>query len=363
MYDQVITIGVTNVVNEQSAPTDISISNSSVNENSVIGTTVGTFSSSADYLTDNTFTYTLVSGTGDTDNAAFTIASGILKSAAVFDYETKNSYTVRIRTTDAKSRTFEKAFTISINDLVEQGAPTDISLSASAIQENNAVGDTIGTLSTTAANISNPTFTYTLVSGTGSTDNASFTITGSTLKAAAVYDYETKTSYSVRVRTTDSQSRTFDKVFTISITDQVVEANNPTLNNFNGIWNSIGFNTDSLGTFAKPYTKTTWASVNFNIAGMEASAISAGTLRITGTMYSDYDITIYKKLAGGNTYTVVSQTQDLHSGDSGYMYTLDVTLSFGAGDTLRIGNVDNDYYNGGKAGVSDVVVPLKIWLQ
>ena len=47
-----------------------------------------------------------------------------------------------------------------------------------------AVGAVIGTLSTSDPDASN-TFTYTLVTGTGSTDNASFTINGSTLTAAA----------------------------------------------------------------------------------------------------------------------------------------------------------------------------------
>ena len=46
-------------------------------------------------------------------------------------------------------------------------------------------------------------FTYTLVTGTGSTDNGSFTINGNQLKTAASFNYETKNSYSIRVCTTD----------------------------------------------------------------------------------------------------------------------------------------------------------------
>ena len=234
-YDKVFSIGIRDAT-EQGPPTDISISNASIDENRAIGTSVGTLSSAADFKTDDTFTYTLVSGIGSTDNASFAIASGVLTSAVSFDYETKNSYTVRIRTTDAKSRTFEKAFTISVNDLVEQGAPTDINLSVDEIQENNAVGDIVGGLTPLASDISNSTFTYTLVSGIGSTDNASFTLTpvdlgsymGAELKAAAVFDYETKTSYSIRVRVTDYLNRTFEKAFTVSVTDQALEQGAPT---------------------------------------------------------------------------------------------------------------------------------------
>ena len=42
------------------------------------------------------------------------------------------------------------------------------------------------------------THTYTLVSGTGSTDNASFTITGTTISTAAVFNFEAKNSCSNR---------------------------------------------------------------------------------------------------------------------------------------------------------------------
>ena len=58
-----------------------------------------------------------------------------------------------------------------------------------------------------------------MVTGTGSTDNASFTISGNTLKTAAGFNYEVKNSYSIRVRTTDAGGLTFDKIFTISVTN------------------------------------------------------------------------------------------------------------------------------------------------
>ena len=106
--------------------------------------------------------------------------------------------------------TFEKAFTISINNVNE--APTDIALSNTSINENVAANSTVGTLSSTDPDSGN-TFTYTLVAGTGSTDNASFNISGSNLRINASPDFETKSSYSVRIRTTDQGSLTFEKVF------------------------------------------------------------------------------------------------------------------------------------------------------
>lgn len=105
-------------------------------------------------------------------------------------------------------------FTVTVNNVNE--SPTNISLTASSINENNAVDAVIGNLSSTDIDAGD-TFTYTLVSGVGSTDNASFTIVGNQLKATPVFDFETKTSYSVRIKTTDAGGLTFEKVFTITV--------------------------------------------------------------------------------------------------------------------------------------------------
>jgi hypothetical protein len=100
-------------------------------------------------------------------------------------------------------------------------APTNLTLSASAIAENQAVGTQVGTFSTTDPDAGN-TFTYTLVSGAGDTDNASFTIggtSGNSLRTAASFDFETKSSYTIRVRSTDQGLRFFEKQFTITVTN------------------------------------------------------------------------------------------------------------------------------------------------
>ena len=197
------------------APTDLSVSSASVAENEASGTAVGTLSAT-DADAGDTFTYSLVSGTGSTDNASFTIDGSTLKTAAVFDFETKTSYSVRVRVTDAGGLSFEKALTISVTNVNE--APTNISASASSVAENEASGTSVATMSAIDVDAGD-TFTYSLVAGTGDADNASFTIDGATLKTAGVFDFETKSSYSVRVRVTDAAGLTYEKVFTISVTD------------------------------------------------------------------------------------------------------------------------------------------------
>ena len=134
----------------------------------------------------------MVSGTGDTDNAAFTITGADLKINAVPNFEVKSSYAVRIKTTDQDGLSFEKAMTITVTNVNE--SPSDLALSSTSVAENVAANSTIGTLSTTDVDASN-TFTYTLVSGTGDTDNAAFNISGSSLRITASPDFETKSSY------------------------------------------------------------------------------------------------------------------------------------------------------------------------
>ncbi|MFT6866647.1 MAG: hypothetical protein ACJA08_001482 [Cyclobacteriaceae bacterium] len=61
----------------------------------------------------------MVAGSGDKNNNSFTIDGDQLKSATVFDFETKSSYSARINTNDGNGGDFEKEFTITSTDVVE----------------------------------------------------------------------------------------------------------------------------------------------------------------------------------------------------------------------------------------------------
>ncbi|OYX11978.1 MAG: hypothetical protein B7Z16_17025, partial [Algoriphagus sp. 32-45-6] len=88
------------VTAQNDAPTDILLDNSTVSENEPVGTTVGIFSAT-DPDTGDTFTYTLVPGTGADDNASFSISGNELRTSQDFDFSVKNSYSIRIRVTDS----------------------------------------------------------------------------------------------------------------------------------------------------------------------------------------------------------------------------------------------------------------------
>ena len=66
-------------------------------------------------------------------------------------------------------------------------------------------------------------FTFALTPGEGDSDNASFTLDGDQLKTAASFDFETQSSYSIRIQSSNGTD-SVEQVFTIRVTD--VEENN-----------------------------------------------------------------------------------------------------------------------------------------
>ncbi len=192
-------------------PTDLLLSSDDIDENQAAGTSIGSFSTQGGTAP---YTYTLVSGNGDTDNALFSINGNELLSGVAFDFEAKNSFSIRVQSADDNGATFDKAFAITINDLVE--APTDLSLSASIIDENLPAGTSIGSFSTQGGTTP---FIYQLVSGAGDNDNGQFVINGDELLSNAVFDFEAKSSFFIRAQTTDDNGENFAKAFTITVND------------------------------------------------------------------------------------------------------------------------------------------------
>jgi subtilisin family serine protease len=95
-----------------SSITGLTLSATSVSEYKAIGTVVGTFSAS-EAGSGNTFTYSLVGGTGSGSNL-FSIVGNKLETAGVFDYSTQSSYTIEVQATDKNGNTYDETFTIDI---------------------------------------------------------------------------------------------------------------------------------------------------------------------------------------------------------------------------------------------------------
>lgn len=99
-------------------PTDILLSRSSVSENQPINTVVGLLTV-MDPDVGDIATFTLVAGSGDVDNTSFTIVGNELRTEDVFDFESKASYSIRVRASDRANGMVETNFLINIINVNE----------------------------------------------------------------------------------------------------------------------------------------------------------------------------------------------------------------------------------------------------
>lgn len=96
--------------------------------------------------------------------------------------------------------------------------PTLLTLSSATVAENAAASTIVGSFSTVDPDALD-SHAYRLVEGTGSEDNGRFTIAGNTLRTTVPLDFEAKSSYSLRVRTTDSGGKWMERIFAVSVTN------------------------------------------------------------------------------------------------------------------------------------------------
>ena len=217
-YNQV-TIAVTDV-NEP--PTDLFLSNTTVGENKSIGSIVGLLNTN-DPDAGSVFTYSLakdIGGCNGADNDFFTLSGNILRTAVVFDYETRTNYNICVQSMDNGNLDIVKEFNIAI--LNTNDAPSDIVLTNSTIAENQPGNTTVGYL--IAIDPDGPTTTeYTLLpskTGCSSTGFNWFQIVNiNEIRTIAPLDFEASTNYSLCVDATDGLGASFEKELNISVSN------------------------------------------------------------------------------------------------------------------------------------------------
>ncbi len=97
--------------------------------------------------------------------------------------------------------------------------PSNILLSNNIISENLPIAYELGTLS--SIDIEGGSITYELVTGFG--DNSKFFIEGNTLRSSITFDYETQSTYTIKIKASDTGGLSFEKSFNISIQDVPIE--------------------------------------------------------------------------------------------------------------------------------------------
>ena len=249
-------------------PTGVALAANTVAENQPAGTAVGTLAA-LDPNPADTHTFALVGGPGGADNDAFYVAGNTLYTNRPLDFEAQPGYTVRVRAADPRFGLFaEQALTITLQDAPE--GPAALTLSNAAVNENQPVGTVVGSFAAHDPDVGD-TFSYALVAGAGDTGNGSFTLNGNVLKTAAVFDYETKPSYGIRVRATDSTNRTIEQVFTVTVENLAGEADNavPTLS---GVPVSVNVNEGDPVSFTATGEDADGDPLTFSLAGAPAAA-------------------------------------------------------------------------------------------
>jgi gliding motility-associated-like protein len=205
--------------------TGIALSNSKVFENEPVNQFVAKIST-VTFDTSDSYKYSF-GNIGSNDNVSFAISNDSLFANKVFDFETKNSFVVYLVSTSLSGVSITRPFTIMIKDSLD--VPTDISLDNNIIVEGLATNTFIGKLNTIDANRQPVLYSYTLVSGNGSADNASLLVRNDSVFSNEVFDYEKKTTYNIRIRSTLINKMYFEKAFVISIKD--IPSTNIALNN------------------------------------------------------------------------------------------------------------------------------------
>jgi hypothetical protein len=109
-------------------------------------------------------------------------------------------------------------YTLTFTNQKTNNPPQDIILTGHTIQENVDQGSLVGILST-IDNTQDNTHTYVLITGTGDTDNNKFTIINNKIYINESPDFETQSSYKIRVKTTNTNGLSLEKELIINITD------------------------------------------------------------------------------------------------------------------------------------------------
>ncbi|WP_369177785.1 cadherin domain-containing protein [Candidatus Thiodubiliella endoseptemdiera] len=304
---QDITVTLTDVNDE--TPTDISLSRSDINEgagsaNSAIGILTTT-----DADANNTFSYT-------SNNADFTITStGSLVNKFAQDYETAQTQTLTITVDDGAGNTFDKEFTITIND-IDDTAPTNIALSNNNIVIGAAANTTIGTLS--ADDVDTTTaLTYSV------DDTTNFIIAGNKLQIKQVAT--AAATHNIKITASDGTNTSTEQDFTINV---ISNPNPADITNPNNISRAEGTSKTAFTITATDIGNT---ALTYGISGTDAGQFDINGAVVTFKTAPDFNAPTDN--GNNNVYDLILEVNDTLS-----TTTQPITITILNENTLAIAN-------------------------
>nr|WP_182312406.1 Ig-like domain-containing protein [Comamonas testosteroni] len=213
---------------------------------------------------------------------------------------------------------------VPVND-----APTEITLSSTAFGQSAGNNATVATLS--ATDVDSSAFTYSLVSGTGSTDNVSFALVGSTLRANNPSGMPAGL-YSIRLRVTDDGGASYEKIVTLTVADDIA----PTFDQAPAISNATsgGFTISGSVTEASTFyyvvvpdgASAPTATQVINGQNASGSFANASGYQILNSSPYDFSLAL-SGLAASTMYDVYVVAKDSAGNSTSSVFKLDVTTA------------------------------------
>jgi len=223
--------------------------------------------------------------------------------------------------------------------------PLSVSLDNTSINENSAPGSIIGNFSTLSP-LSAVGFNYSLVSGQGDNDNSSFTIVGNSLKLIPSANYETKSAYAIRIRSTQEGGTFIEKNLTINVND-VNENASITGNNLASVTEGIAVDASGKLTasgslsIADPdqgqaFFKTTVSTIPGNRGQLSISPTGVYTYSVSNSL------TAIQQLKAGESLTDTFTVSSL-DGTASKQILISINGSSAAFNAVASGGVGTDH--------------------
>jgi hypothetical protein len=193
-------------------------------------------------------------------------------------------------------------YSLAVTDVNE--APTALSLSATAFNENIPAGTLVASLSSSDPDSTLQSFSYALAAGAGDTDNLAFFITGNELHITSSPDYEVKPSYGIRLKTTDQGGLSFERNVTLTVNDLPDFASYSFSSSAAIVYEGGALALSVRSSNVAPGTRIYWS---FSGNGISSADFTDGILSGTSTLGAD----------GGAGFTKTIAADGVVEGDEG----------------------------------------------
>ena len=205
-------------------PTDIFVSHTGFSDVHPVNTPVAYFSANDNDINDS-IQFELVSDALITDdnfsffetqllhNSSFRLDGNALTLLELPSDSGLDKYVVRVKATDQGGLSIIRDFTFDVIP-----SPGKIFLSNDSIKETDSLNNFVGIILTDSIS-GDHDVVFSLVDGTDSSDNDSFSINGNQLILNSAVDFESKSSYDLRIQSSFSDGSAFEQSFEVSVED------------------------------------------------------------------------------------------------------------------------------------------------